>query len=117
MVISKVLNHLKENYGEDFSNNLYKIELVGKLPSDFTLQIHSVLAGLSPLLFFVKLKNSTEKEIDYTLIAREHTLRGIFVKKMLNRIETAKGAEVALLKKALVLGLNAFENEVDYDEN
>ncbi len=117
MVISKVIRHLKENYGEDFSNNLYKIELIGKLPADFTLQIHSVLAGLSPLLFFVKLKNSTEKEFNYALIAKEHTLRGIFVKKMLARLDTAKGHEVELLKKALTLGLNAFENEVDYDED
>ncbi len=117
MVISKILSFLRENYGEDFSNNLYKIELVGRLPADFTLQIQSVLAGLSPLLFFVKLKNSTEKEYNLDLIGKEHTLKGIFVRKMLARIDAAKGSEIELLKKALNLGLDAFENEVDYDEN
>ncbi len=117
MIISAVINHLKENYGEDFSNNLYKIELTGTLPADFSLRPQSVLAGLSPLVFFVKLKNSTEKEFDYTLIAKEHTLRGIFVRKILGRLDTAKPQEVPLLKRALALGLNAFEGEVDYDEN
>ncbi len=117
MVISKVLSFLRENYGDDFSNNLYKIELVGKLPADFTLQIHSVVAGLSPLLFFVKLKNSTEKEYNLALIAKEHTLKGIFVRKMLARLDTAKSDQIEHLKKALNLGLNAFENEVDYDED
>ncbi len=117
MIISRVLEQLKVNFGEDFSSNLYKIELIGTLPADFSLRPQSVLAGLSPLLFFVKIKNSTEKEFNLDLISKEHTLRGIFVRKMLNRIEDAKKEEIPSLKKALLLGLNAFEGEVDYDEN
>ena len=117
MVISAVLNHLKTNFGDDYSNNIYKIELIGTLSKDFSLQLDSVLAGLSPLLFFVKIKNSTEKEFDFSLIAKELNLRGIFVRKMLSKIDAAKGEEKEALKRALNLGLNAFEGEVDYDEN
>lgn len=117
MVVSKVLSFLSENYGEDYSNNLYKIELVGTLSKEFSLNLDSVIAGLSPMLFFVKVKNETEKEIDFELLAKEHTLKGIFVKKMLGKIENAEDEEKPLLKKALVLGLNAFDGEVEYDEN
>jgi hypothetical protein len=117
MVVSKVLSSLSENYGENYSNNLYKIELVGTLSKEFSLNLDSVLAGLSPMLFYVKLKNQTEKEFDFELIAKERTLRGIFVKKMLMKIEGAPKEEKANLRKALTLGLNAFDGEVEYDEN
>jgi hypothetical protein len=36
---------------------------------------------------------------------------------MLSKIDAAKGEEKIALKRALNLGLNAFEGEVDYDEN
>lgn len=117
MVVSKVLSSLSENYGENYSDNLYKVELVGTLSKEFSLNLDSVLAGLSPMLFYVKLKNQTEKEFDFELIAKERTLRGIFVKKMLMKIEGAPKEEKANLRKALTLGLNAFDGEVEYDEN
>ena len=45
------------------------------------------------------------------------SLKGIFVKNMLGRIESAQETEKEMLKSALNLGLKAFAGEVSYDED
>lgn len=51
---------------------------------------------------------------DYASLARENTLRGAFVRRMLKRIENSEGsgAEAAAERLALRYGLAAFEGEV-----
>jgi hypothetical protein len=65
----------------------------------------------------VKLKNSTEFLLDYETLANEPTLKGIFVKKMLEKSANATEEEKQIIKKALNLGLRAFKTEVKYDED
>jgi hypothetical protein len=73
------------------------------------------LARLSTRLYFVKIKDSTEYKIDYQALSRETSLKGVFVKNMLNKIK--ENPNDNNLKKALKLGLKAFGGEVKYSED
>ena len=50
-------------------------------------------------------------------LAGEVSLRGIFVKKMLEKENAAPEEEKAIYRKALQLGLRAFVGEVKYNED
>ncbi len=109
-----IINELKDNY-ENYTDNLYKIELVGKISPDSVLNITEITTRLSDALYFVKVKDKTEFEIDLELLSKEPTLKGVFVKNMLSLIEQADEKEK--LRAALNLGLRAFNGEVKYNED
>ena len=76
-----------------------------------------ITARLNDFLYFAKVKNKTEVKADLELLSHEISLKGIFVKNMLGRIESAQETEKEMLKSALNLGLKAFAGEVSYDED
>ena len=108
------LSVLKEKY-ENYSENLYKIELTGYVSPDSNLNLVEISARLSQSLYFVKLKDLTELKADLESLAKEASLKGIFVKNMLAKMESAEDKET--YKKALNLGLKAFFKEVKYNED
>ena len=112
-----VLSLLKENYGEDYTENIYKIILTGTVSRELTLNMDEIVAELSANVFFAKFKNKVRREADYASLAKEQTLKGIFVKKMLEKIAAAKEDERETLENALSLALEAFEGEVDCIED
>lgn len=109
-----ILGILEQNY-ENYELNLYKIELIGSIPEDFDLNLAELTARLSERLYFVKLKDSTEYAIDFESLAKESSLKGVFVKNMLEKI--SQNPENEALKKALKIGLKAFSSEVKYNED
>ena len=116
-ISAEIINALKEKYGEDYSQNLYKIELIGSVSEDNEINTEEILSRISNELYFVKIKNKTEIKIDLEALKNEASLRGIFVKKMLERTENAPEDEKELYRKALKLGLKAFNAEVKFDED
>lgn len=114
-IVTAVTDLLKEKYGESYAENLYKIELTGSIAQDFVINTAELTARLSEILYFVKLKDSTEFEIDLNSLANEVSLKGIFVKNMLEKIAQAENSKP--YKKALNLGLKAFNSEVKYNED
>lgn len=116
-ICSKILSALKEKYGENYSENLYKAELFGTLPEEFSVNRNELSSRLSDEVYFIKLKDSTEAEIDYEQLSGEISLKGLFVKSMLSKIEASGGEEKELLKMALTLGVKAFNEEVEYRED
>ncbi len=113
-ISAHILSLLAENY-ENYSDNLYKIELVGAIEEDCDLSLDELTARLSNRLYFVKIKDSTEYKIDYETLSKETSLKGVFVKNMLLKLETSEDKE--MVKKALKLGLKAFSSEVKYNED
>lgn len=113
-IATTVLENLKENY-ESYTQNLYKIELTGTISEDVQINTAEITARLSNQLFYVKVKDSTEYQIDLEALASETSLKGVFVKNMLAKIEMADDKEP--LKKALKIGLKAFNSEVKYNED
>lgn len=113
--ISKaILDDLKANF-ENFADNLYKIELVGNIPPEAQLNLTEITTRLSAVLYFVKLSDKTEFAINLELLASEPTLKGVFVKNMLERLKN--GEDKDAVTRALNIGLRAFNSEVKYNED
>ena len=113
-IVTHILNVLKETY-PDYTQNLYKIELTGEIDTNSFLNITEITARLCEKLYFVKVKDSTEFKIDLETIKNDPSLKGIFVKNMLLKIDEAQNKEI--YKKALKIGLKAFDAEVIYNED
>lgn len=113
-ISSHILNVLNQKFA-NYSDNLYKIELTGEIDPEFELSIPEITARLSEKLYFVKVKDCTEYKIDLELLAKDPSLKGIFVKNMLLKMEQTQDKEI--YKKALKIGLRAFKSEVNYIED
>lgn len=116
-ICETVLKQLGSSYGDSFRDNLYKIELVGEISEDTDIITAEIAARLSPELYFVKVKNRTEYLLNLEALSAEPTLKGIFVKKMLEREAAATPEEKKTIRRALNLGIKAFITEVKYDED
>lgn len=112
-----ILNILKEKYGDSYGENLYKIELIGSITPDAEINTEDITVRLNDRVYFAKLKNSTSLKLDFNALSKEKSLKGIFVKNMLEKINNAADEEKAKYEYALNIGLKAFRQEVKFDEN
>ena len=100
------------------AHNLYKIILTGEIDETTEINCTEIKSRLESELYFVKVKNRTEYKLDYEQLSLEPSLKGIFVKKMLEKqAAVSTEAEKEIIKKALNLGIRAFMGEVKYDED
>lgn len=116
-ISNAVVNLLREKYGAQYGENLYKIELIGSISEDFNLNLTEILSRVSEKVYFAKIKDRTEFLVDTEKLAGEISLKGLFVKNMLERINNASEGEREALENALKLGLRAFGTEVAYNED
>ncbi len=116
-ICDKITETLKTNYGDTWRDNLYKIELTGEIAEDTEISLEEITARLKPQVYFIKIKDRTEYKLDYEALAKEPTLKGIFIRKMLEKEAAASDTEKPLIRDALTLGLKAFTKEVKYDED
>lgn len=116
-IAAHILNVLKEKFGADFGDNLYKLHLVGKIPENEGIYCDEIKSRIENSLYFVKIKDMTEPDFDLNALAEEISLKGIFAKKMLAKIDSADETQKPLLQEALNIGLKAFSREVKYDED
>lgn len=116
-IAEKILTVLSQKYGEGFRNNLYKIVLIGGIAEGTEINLSEILARISAQVYFAKLRDETHTVADFDEISREKSLKGVFVKKMLERINIADEAEKKRLYAALRLGIRAFDTEVAYCED
>lgn len=109
---------LTENRAED---NLYKVTLIGDIGEEAASSVEELAAQLSGKFYYIKLKDASRLLIDYEELAKENTLKGMYTARMLDAISTQeragneKGAQ--LYRKALEIGIRAFEGEVSVGEN
>lgn len=116
-IAEKIIAELQEAYGEAHHENLYKIELTGEVSPEFIISRAELLSRLENAVYFVKIKDSTELKLDIDALLKEPSLKGIYVRKMLQKIEDAPEDKKEICKKALKLGVKAFSVEVKYDED
>ena len=116
-----VVKTIKTKYGEIYSNNLYKVILEGAIDANFKVDCEAAAIRLESEVYFIKLRDETHIEIDINSLAKEASLKGIFVQKMLDKInkniDSGNDILVDQYRKALYIGLKAFESEVGYNEN
>lgn len=82
-------------------NNLYKIILIGK--RNFEINLYKLIKMIDSKEI-IKIKDKTKLGYDLEKIANETTLRGIYVKEILNKIEK-EPENKEMLEKALEIGL------------
>ncbi len=111
-----ILKCIKEKYPDNYADNLYKIILTGALDEGVNLSLPEISTRLNDSVYFAKLRDKTEIKLDFEALSQENTLKGIFVKNMLLKIDSADEDEKQLLINALNIGIKAFSGEVNYDE-
>ena len=91
------------NYMEIDKNNFYKVVLKGK--KDFLITEKYILDNIQ-WNNILRIEDETQREIDIEEISKENTLRGIFVRKILDKIaKTSKKEEREKLENAIELVL------------
>ncbi len=114
-VFEEILSAIKET--NNYENNYFRITLKGKRTGEAGIDVNSLVARLSPLVSFVKIKDKTVIGVDLKELSKEKNLKGYFTSIMLSKIESAPENEKEKLKKALELGIKAFSEEVAFNED
>ncbi|WP_034424795.1 metallophosphoesterase family protein [Thermanaerosceptrum fracticalcis] len=90
--------------------NLFKVILQGEIPEDFMLNTSVIKEKLEDQFYFLKVEDETTTRVDSELLANDFTLRGVFVKKMLEQIrQTQDQADRRKAELALKYGLRILE--------
>ena len=116
-IINKISEDIKNTAGSGWEENLYKIELAGGVKEGIDVNTAEIIARISDTVYYAKVKDSTVPALDIEQLASEISLKGLFVKNMLSRMENASDDEKEELAAALRLGLKAFDSEVAYSED
>ena len=111
-----IISKLKEI--PDFQENLYKIILKGSIPENFNIPLAEIASRIASEVYFVKLRDNTAIAVDFDTLSHENSLKGIFVRKMLEKQQKATDDEErSKLRLALDIGLRAFYSEVKYRDD
>ncbi len=84
-------------------NQYYKIILIGK--RNFSIHPYEIEKHLNPQI--IKLKDQTQIKINLNQLAQQDSLKGIFVKNMLQKIQQAPQEQKQKLIQAMEIGLEA----------
>ena len=87
-------------------NNFYKIILVGT--KNIEIKIDEICKLIKQREIILKVKDKTETKNDFDKLSEQNSLKGIFVKKMLERLND-KNENTEEIKKAIEIGLKSFE--------
>ncbi|HEY5563655.1 MAG TPA: DNA repair exonuclease [Clostridiaceae bacterium] len=91
-------------------NNLYKLVLKGSVSKGFTININLVKEKLKNYFYFLKLEDNTTYAIDYSSLEKEYSLKGIFVKKMRDKLKTISDErEAQIIRDAIKFGMESLE--------
>lgn len=83
-------------------NNLFKINLTGELENTFFLDTEFIYNRIKEGYFYVKVKDFTSPKVDIDALSKEYSLKGLFVKKLIEQ-----GGNESALK----FGLSAIAGE------
>ena len=97
------------------SEYIYKITLVGKKKYGLRLSIAKMNEELSTEYFYAKVCADYSEDINLDLLKHENSLKGCFVRCMLEKAENSQESE--LIYQAISYGLQAFDGEVLFDDN
>ncbi len=92
---------------ESIEGDFYKLVIKGTVSPDFVFRADVLREKVAHRYTYVRIKNETRAHIPYEAIAEEYSLKGIFVKKMLERIATDPDNDE--LKRALETGVRVLE--------
>ena len=104
---------LNNKYGAGWRGNFYRVRMVGSVEANRSFLWSAVEATLSEELHYIRLLDETSIALNLEELAKESSLMGSFVRRMMERQgATDNPQEQAQIKKALEYGLEAFRGEV-----
>lgn len=113
-----ILDTIKSDDEKNYENHLYKIILEGMVTEDGIIQPEDLKTKLEQEVFYVKIKDKTQVWFDMEALSKEGALKGIFIRRMLERLNDCKSEnEKQICQNALNIGLKAFYGEVMYRED
>lgn len=115
--IQNAIKSVIEASDKNYQMHYYRISLIGKRKDEKPIDTAPLLASLSPLVAFLKIKDKTIAQANLDAIATEKTLKGYFTALMLSKIDTATDEDRDKYIRALHIGLNSFNGEVGFDED
>lgn len=96
--------------GTGSTGDLYSVTLKGYVNRSFRMDTAYIAELLKDKAFYMKINDRTMPDYDFGLIAGEPGLRGLFVRKMLDRASNAVGEEARqLVMRALYYGMEAID--------
>ncbi len=91
-------------------DDLYKITIMGYVFQGLKLDTDLIADLLKGKGYYIKIVDHTAPEYDFEKIAEEPGLRGLFVRKMLDKVmEASSTEEKALIMQALYYGMEAID--------
>ncbi len=116
--VSMITTYLENQLGSTYKENLYRIVLKGTTAENYRPNCQYIQDALNEIVFYANVKNQSVPYVNFDILSKEVSLRGLFVKNMLNRIERCGDRfEEESLRNALYIGLNAFDSEVNIIDN
>lgn len=104
-VREKVLNSIDEELRKE---NLYKIILVGDISQEFNIDEDLLNEKLSSSFYYSKVIDRTGIKYDMEEISKGYSVKGLFVKKLLKKVEEAETEEEKqIIMTALKIGLSS----------
>ena len=109
-IIELIDSKIKE-YG---NQNIFRIILIGKLRSDFFIDIDLLKSRTEKLGFFVEIKDETEMEYDLSVDIQDNSLRAEYIRLMQKKLdEFVHGTrEYRIIENAVKYGLDAIEGRL-----
>lgn len=98
----------------------YKVVLTGIIHDDFNMSVVMINSAVNQQYFYIKIISQCRQHLDVEMLARENSLRGLFIKNCLERIDSVGDVDEdrkAFIEEAMQFGLDAFEGDVTIDEN
>ena len=104
---------------EDRKINLYKIILTGEVDSNFNIDEDIVNEKIKDDFYFCKVNDKTRYKYDFEEISKGYSVKAIFAKKLINKLEKAETEEEKeIISMALKYGIASLsEEEVTLDDN
>lgn len=111
-----ILLELEKRYGKTYDQHFYRVKLKGTLEKDQIIPWKNVEMALSEELYSIRLVDETRMAVDFKEVAKERSLKGYFVKSLMEELEEAEKnrdeRSLEKIQKALEYGMKAFEGQV-----
>ncbi|MEG1482462.1 metallophosphoesterase family protein [Clostridium sp.] len=107
-VKEKIIEELKDfNIKED----IFKVTLTGSLEASFKIDEKVLKEKLNKDFYFIKIKDNTNIISNTDDVYNEHSIKGIFIKNLNDKISSATGEEKEIIELALKIGLQSLTSE------
>lgn len=112
----RIITVLRDRHGEKFSKHLYDLTLIGALENGIVPSLPDITKRLRETLFYARLTDMTTTSLNLELLMNDGTLKGAFVRKMVNKMQNDSRNRDKYMR-ALLYGLRAFEGDVTINED